>query len=209
MIFFTQNRKYRNARRGFTVFELLVTVSVFVILSTFVVANFKTVNNSLILRNVANQVATVVRKAQVHGISVKGFGSGPAEVFPSYGVNFNRTAGNNTFFTLFADRNRNGIFDGTCPATLLNECVQRYNLPANYTISSLRGNQKSGTPGTPINPLNVTFTRPNPDACFKLVATATPCPTGSLYSDAEVFVRSPNGTIKTIIIWRTGQISVE
>ena len=192
--------------RGFTLAELLVTMSVFTLLSVVVLVNFRKVDNSLVLQNVAHQVALVIRKAQISGISVAGFGSGASEIFPSYGVNFNTASP--TTFTLFADRNGNNVFDGTCPGVTC-ERVQGYTLLKGYTIKSLLGNLKTSSPGVAVNPLNITFTRPNPDACFKRTAVGLLCPSGSLYSDADIIIQSISGATKTITIWRTGQISIQ
>ncbi len=204
MILHRKNVKERNNDEGFTLFELLVTMSVFLLLSTVVVANFRSVDNTLVLRNVANQAAVVIRKAQIQGISVKGFVTGTGEVFPSYGVNF--AMSDNTTFALFADIPPllgNGIFDGTCPSSA--ECVQRYTLARGYTIKQLCGNQKTGGPlaTCALAFLDVTFTRPDPEAL--LLGN----PGDIVFSDAEIVLQSRNGTTKTIVIWETGQITVE
>ncbi|MBI2120099.1 MAG: prepilin-type N-terminal cleavage/methylation domain-containing protein [Parcubacteria group bacterium] len=189
--------------RGFTVFELLVTIGVFALLSALAIANFKSVDNSLILRNVASQVAMVTRKAQIYGISVKGVNAG-GTVFPSYGVNFNTTTAlDRTRFTLFADLDPDGagpglsndVFDGACPGS---ECVQRYTLAKGYTIQGLEGPF-----GASRDQLNITFTRPNPDTVIKEGAA------GSGYQNGKIIIQSKSGDTKTIVVWKTGQISVE
>lgn len=208
MTFIKKNKKYRTIRaRGFTLIELLVTMSVFTMLSTVVIVNYRNVDNSLILRNVVQQVALVVRKAQIEGVSVRGIDRGLGEVFPSYGVSFDTSAAGipppNTGFVLYADfpaQSGNNIFDGVCPASL--ECVQRYSLAKGYTIKELWGNRKSGFPGTSLSRLDVAFMRPNPDAF--IIGNAS-----TAFSDAEIVVQSKAGSTKTIVIWKTGQISIE
>lgn len=209
---FKQNKKYSRIIAGFTLTELMITITVFVLLSAVVITNFRSVDNSLILTNVAHQVAVIIRKAQISGISNTGLGSGAAEVFPSYGVHFDTTGPppQNTFI-LFADLPAgagDGVCLGTCP--LLpppppgKEGIQRYTLAPGYTIKDLCGNFKTtGTPGCGLNRLNITFVRPNPDAVLKRNAGDTP------YSNAEVIIQSKTGVTKTIVIWKTGQISIE
>lgn len=188
--------------RGFTLIELLVTIGIFILLSTVVMVNFRQVDNSLVLQNVAHQVALVIRKAQISGISVQGISSGGSTVFPSYGVNFDITR--NTSFALFADINtKNKLLDSACSSV---ECIQRYTLANGYTIKNIYGNQKTNAPGsgTSLDRLDITFTRPNPDALIVGNSVTT-----SPFSDAEIVIQSRQGITKTIVIWRTGQISIE
>lgn len=196
------------AVRGFTVFELLVTIGVFALLSVAAIANFRAVDNSLILRNVANQVALVIRKAQIYGISVAGIQAGGNTIFPSYGINFDTSR--NTSFMLFADLDPDGtgpiqpddVFNGVlvCPGNvlLLQECRQKYNLANGYTIADLCGGVTCS-----LDRLNITFTRPNPDTVIKENAG----PGG--YPNGRVIIQSKSGDRRTIRIWKTGQISIE
>lgn len=208
MICITKNKKDRNIRRGFTIMELLVTLSVFALLTTVVLVNFRQVDNSLLLQNVAQQVALVVRKAQISGISVQGINSGGSTVFPSYGVNFDTSL--NTVFRLFADLpsgSGNGILNGVaCPGAIVlgDECVQRYVMWRGYTIKHLCGNQKTGgiLATCSLSRLDISFKRPNPDAIIVGDSTTT-------FSDGEIILQSRLGKTKTIIIWKTGQISIE
>lgn len=212
MMFCTKNKKRRNTRGGFTLIELVVTISIFVLLSTVALVNFRQVDNSLVLQNVAHQVALVVRKAQISGISVQGINSGGSTIFPSYGVNFDKSSSGsppkNTGFILFADLPTgfgNGVFNGVvCPGAIVlgDECVQRYTLAQDYTIKELRGDKKTTPPGTSLTRLDISFTRPNPDAL--IIGNST-----TQYSDGEIVIQSRLGKTKTIVIWKTGQISIE
>lgn len=213
MIGITKNKTYKNTNSGFTLTELMITITVFVLLSAAVIVNFRHVDNSLVLQNVAHQVAVIIRKAQISGISNKGLVTGGLEIFPSYGVHFDTTgpAPHNTF-TLFADLPSPFVTDGVCSGTcpLLpppppgKEGIQRYTLAPGYTIKDLCGNSETtGAPGCNQNRLNITFVRPNPDAVLKRNAGDTP------YSNAKVIIQSRTGVTKSIIIWKTGQISIE
>lgn len=184
--------------RGFTLMELMVTVGVFVLLTTVAIMNFRAIDSVFVLRNVAQQVALVIRKAQISGISVQGINSGGVTVFPSYGINFDTSR--NTSFVLFADIGvGNKLLDSACPSA---ECVQRYLLASGYTIKSLYGNQKTSAPGVILNRLDISFTRPNPNAL--IIGN-----TNSAFSDGEIVIQSRTGTTKTIVIWKTGQISIQ
>lgn len=202
MILSTKNK---NIHAGFTLVELVVTVSIFVLLSTVALVNFRQVDNSLILQNVVHQVALVARKAQISGISVQGIDSGGTTLFPSYGINFDTSR--KTSFVLFSDTTViNKLFDGTCPKVLsTDECVQRYTLAQGYTIKQLCGNQKTGggLATCALVRLDISFTRPNPDALIIGDAGVGP------FSDAEIVIQSRTGATKKIVVWTTGQISIE
>jgi prepilin-type N-terminal cleavage/methylation domain-containing protein len=195
-----RNFKKDNLSFGFTLIELMVTIGVFVLLSTVVLVNYRSVDNSLVLQNTAHQMGLIIRKAQVSGLSVVGAGSGTIPDFPTYGANFNLATP--TMFIFFADFDGNGVFSGTCPGVTC-ELVQRYNLPKNYTIKNLLGNNKSASPGSTPHSLNITFTRPLPDATMKETASSP------VFADSEIVVQSLAGATRTIVIWKTGQLSVE
>lgn len=205
MMLKTQNKKYPRAIAGFTLVELVVTISIFVLLSVVALVNFRQVDNSLVLQNVAHQVALVARKAQISGISVQGISAGAVTLFPSYGINFDTSR--NTSFVLFSDTTViNKLFDGVCPKALpTDECAQRYTLAQGYTIKQLCGNQKTGgaLATCALTRLDVSFTRPNPDAL--IIGNGGTGP----FSDAEVVIQSKAGATKTIVVWTTGQISIE
>lgn len=211
MMLHIKNKRHHHNRGGFTLTELVVTIGVFLLLSTVALVNFRQVDNSLVLQNVAHQVALVVRKAQILGISVQGVKSGSGTVFPSYGVNFDISGPPpDNFFRLFADLpvgGGNGVFNGTiCPGTIVigNECVQKYTLAGGYTVKQLCGNKKVGgalaTCG--LSRLDISFIRPNPDAV--IIGNAT-----TPFSDGEIIIQSRLGKTKTIVIWKTGHISIE
>jgi prepilin-type N-terminal cleavage/methylation domain-containing protein len=207
MLFHKKNKKYGNGKRGFTLTELIVTVSIVTLLTTVAVANFRQVDNSLVLQNVAHQVALVARKAQISGISVQGIESGGVALFPSYGINFDMSK--NTSFILFSDTTAtNKLFDGVCPKVLpTDECVGPYTLANGYTIKELCGNLKTGGSFATcaLSRLDISFTRPNPDAL--MIGNISTPPTG--FSDGEIVIQSKTGKTKTIVIWKTGQISIQ
>lgn len=74
--------RYPNAR-GFSLVELLVVLSIAIIITTLVLLNYPRFGANQALNISAQEVAQVIREAQLYGISVKG---SDGTTFPSYGV---------------------------------------------------------------------------------------------------------------------------
>ncbi|OJI09559.1 MAG: hypothetical protein COV08_00220 [Candidatus Vogelbacteria bacterium CG10_big_fil_rev_8_21_14_0_10_49_38] len=80
---------------GFTILELLVVISIFLVITGVVIADIPSFRNKSSLDLITSEVATYVRGAQVYGATQRGSGNGDDNV--SYGVNFNLNNGS-TFF---------------------------------------------------------------------------------------------------------------
>jgi len=149
-----------------------------------VLARYKSFNSTILLRDLAYEIALSVREAQVYGISVHG-ASGLFNY--AYGVHF--TPG--TTYTLFADINDNKQYDPNGAETV-----------SSYAIG--QRNQITSTTDCPLTtPLVVLFKRPEPDARFYRNDSALAA------SSVCVSVSAPDGNTRTVRIWQTGQISIE
>ncbi len=187
------------SRRGFTIVEVLVTLTIFSVISGVVLVRYKDFSGGIVLSNLAYEIAITIRQAQVYGLSVKAAPPSSNFNFP-YGVHFSNELVNS--FVLFADVNNNGYESG--------EVVETLTTRQGNTIKSFCAVTDSGVSkcniGTPqlITSLDITFLRPDPDAKFKTNLA------GDVYKEASVTVSSP-GTErnKTISIKSTGQISVQ
>lgn len=208
-----------NQKFGFTMIELMVTVSIFVVVSSIVLANYPKFSSNVTLDNLAHAIAISIREAQVFGLSVKEFGSG-SSVFPGYGVSFNNSY--NKSFILFADSN--GDKEYSRPASpngdaCVGDCLEKFAISDSNSIYTLCGDLKAdgvvvntiedlNTPNSNcgLTSLDISFTRPDPDATL----TGDSVVWGKRnYSDAEVVVVSPKGSFQIVTVWSTGQISVE
>lgn len=159
----------RNLKKGFTLVELLVTISIFVILTGVVLFNQSKFNSTILLTNLAYDTALTIRQAQTYGINIKEFNAGSGGLFVPYGVHFDRTE--NKSFILFADTE----FDLLSSPTVIHPysgavdrcnafdgCVSRYSIKRGNIISDLC--VVEGVDCNPVDSLDLIFKRPNPDA---------------------------------------------
>ncbi|TSC54853.1 MAG: Uncharacterized protein LiPW30_319 [Parcubacteria group bacterium LiPW_30] len=183
--------------RGFTIIELLVVIGIIGLLSSVTLANYRDVSARISLENLVQQMAIIVRQAQVYGISVAKTKNVVSE-YPPYGVHFNTSPA--TSFILFVDNDGSGQYSGQ------SEDVEIINLKNNNVISGLSGNKISSSCLNilPLGTLDIIFTRPNPEAVFYAISGESQ----AYPSDVEITVKSPDGLYREVSVWSTGQISV-
>jgi len=200
------NRNKGKLLTGFTLVELLVTLTIFSIMTGVVLVNQGKFNNTIFLSNLAHDIALTIRQAQTYGINVRETAQS-SDLFSNYGVSFQMGA-NNKNFVIFADvlGTANGLFDGSfsCPGND-SECVERYVIKnSNYIKSICAGNDESDCTANSATTLNISFTRPDSDAHIKSNVKTTDQPY------AKIVVASQDGAnTKGIIVRSTGQIYVE
>ncbi len=182
---------------GFTLIELLVVIGIIGMLSAVTLANYRDVSARISLENLVQQMAIIVRQAQVYGISVAKTTNMVSE-YPPYGVHFNTSPA--TSFILFVDNDGNGQYSGQ------SEDVEVINLKNNNTVSDISANKLSSSCTTvlPLGTLDIIFTRPNPEAVFYAISGES----RAYPSDVEITVRSPDGLYREVSVWSTGQISI-
>lgn len=221
---------------GFSLVELMVTISIFVIITSITLTNYPKFSNKLSLDLLAQDIALSLRQAQIFGSSVFGAKSsgGPTRVFKAYGVHFNApTVGQIIYpYFLFADIDNPLRFDAIIPpdpTTLLcgeptsaNECVQKFLVTGRNKVKLLCkdfidsgipaeqrvGNCEDANNNNQLSSLDIVFVRPNLDAKFTAVDLI-----GNQVanvSNVGIILESLGGDYnKTVVVWKTGQISVE
>ena len=217
---FFKNKKI--IKGGFTLVELLITLSIFAVTTTIVMFSQSQFDNSVILTNLAYDVAVTLRQAQTYGVNVKEFvpASGARGFYP-YGIFFSTSDINH--YIMFADtvggQYVNGSYVGdnlyesmdmSCSASD-SECINRYSVKnGNYIYSICAGasdttcNQNAPTTGQ----LMISFNRPDSDA--KIFWKSTTGLLSAQQNYAKIVVSSSNGVSrKSIIITGTGQIYVK
>jgi prepilin-type N-terminal cleavage/methylation domain-containing protein len=185
---------------GFTLVELLVSIGIFAFITALVMFRHNQFNGSILLTNLAYDIALTIRQAQSYGLNVRGAESNSGNQFSSgFGVNF--SMGNNKSFVFFSDRNGNKSYE---PSDTI---ISTYSIKKGNKIKSIcagSGPSNCTSPnGNGQNGLDIIFVRPNPEAIIKKNGNA-----GNDY--AEIVVESPDGvTTQKIVVRKTGQISIE
>jgi prepilin-type N-terminal cleavage/methylation domain-containing protein len=200
--------------KGFTIIELIVSVAIFAFMTAFLVAKYGSFNQSVLLTNLAYDVALTIRNAQTYGLNVK---SRPSATSPfssdyeaAYGVHFDSTSSNNRQIIFFADsQNGNNIYNP-------GEEITKYTLRNGGTVSAIcTGTSESNC--TTSNPphLDITFTRPDPSATFGQNSVSVCYETQGRercnapnIKYAEITLRVSSGQTKKVIVRSTGQIAV-
>ena len=204
--------KTKSKKRGFTLIELMVVLVIFVALTGIMISSQSKFDGTILLNNLAYDIALSIRETQTYGINVKEFATstGPS-IFAGYGVRFDPDPmiGDPTHYILFSDVNNNHFFDGDtlCPKND-SECVKKYALTRGSYIKSICVGSDEGNCSIPsgINSdksLQITFKRPNPDATIIIGSEAT------RYQFAKIIISSANQVTTSIVVTALGQIYVQ
>jgi prepilin-type N-terminal cleavage/methylation domain-containing protein len=193
--------------RAFTLIEMLVALSIFLLISLIILANYGKFNSSVLLGALGYDIGASIRQAQVYGISVKAL-SGGSNFQVAYGIDF--SSASPTQYLLYADAASPLIYH--YDTNQGGQAVNTYSLGLSHSLKQFCAVKADGTKDCSDGPapptyLDIEFVRPEPDAIFstsKCVGTpTTPC-----YASAYVVVTSPSGETRTVHVYSTGQISV-
>jgi len=212
----TQLKNY--STKGFTLIELLISISIIALLTGVVVFNQSDFADKLALTNLTSEISLQIREAQTYGISVREFAPGTNNFNVAYGVSFNlgNAGSSNTSFYSFADLlPQNGYFDTPtlCQPGPSSECLSRYNLVRGNTLTDTCVIQVSGdtTCRAGIGRIDIVFVRPNPTAKITLFNNAGSVVNSSYpgFRGVKLEFTSPQGKKQDIIVYGTGQISIQ
>lgn len=188
---------------GFTIVELTVSLAIFLLLSSVVLAKYRTFDTNARFANAVEDVVLALRQAQVYGVGSKGntTGCGVGSAFEcSYGVYFPIAVGEKNKIISFVDSNDNHVYDVgeelPSGATVWQSSINIYMLNCSTCLF--------GNPIPEFYPLSITFKRPSPDAFITTQANA-------LTSDdsANITLRDLNtGRESFVSINKAGQVSI-
>lgn len=154
-------------RRGFTLVELLVVISIFVVLTGVVLFNQQKFNSTILLTNLAYDTALTIRQAQNYGINVRGFSKDADTIFfRPYGVTFDTYDFKKSFILhtdTGSDTDTNYRFGGDRSVCEVGSgCLSRYNITRGNQISKMCRNVTGDC--DVVYTVDIIFKRPNPDA---------------------------------------------
>lgn len=194
-------------KAGFTVIEVLVSLSIMTFIMSTVLFNYTEFNDNLALSAASEEIAIAVRQAQTYGLTVKEVSGGNFD--SAYGVYFD-FENDPTNYYIFADAvTVNGKYDvGSGCGSGSTECVERFSLRNGIRITSICDGALPCTPPIGAKKLNVTFLRPDPDATILFTNTAGATVAGPSFTSKVVLTSNRGGTV-TLTIESTGQVSVK
>lgn len=199
-------QKYRT---GFTLFEILVSLAIFTVLTAVIVSKNSQFKGATLISNLAYEVALLYRQTQTYGTAVRG--SGPlleTRITAGYGLHIDLRDppnGSNQKIILYIDNRNpttpNYLYDST-------ELRDTFFIQSGFTIDSVcatvSGSQVCSTDPA-YTTLDVTYRRPDPTPVIKIGAA------GVFYTatDATVTLKYYKGSTSKVLISSTGQISVQ
>ncbi len=205
---------YTQQNQGMTFMELIVIISLFGIIASVVLFNSRDFSSNISLQNLSQDIALTIKRAQTTSAS-----GGYNALFvlpnkPSYGIYVHP---DEQSFYYFADLDNSGRLDSVDPANRAcgtpmagDECIEKYTISGTDDIKEVCVNTKLSSAGecSPMKELEVVFKRPNLDAILRYAGTTAV--SSGLIVDGKIVIQSADETRqKNIIIWATGQISVE
>lgn len=200
----------RKHTAAFTLIELIVSISIFAIMTALVVVKYGSFNNSVLLTNAAYDVALAIRTAQTYGLSVRSTDGG---ILPTaYGIHFNRKTDSGisdcieestSRFVMFADI---GTTPGTCDSA--DSIISVFNLKNGIIYKIVIGGSEQST----LNGFTVSYMRPSPEAIFNIRCTVNfQCVSGEYIAqnNYKIVLTSSDGDTRGVTIYPNGQISVD
>ena len=183
-----------------TYVELIVVLSIFAVLSSVVIFNYRGFQERVDIKSLTSDIALKVVEAQKSSLS----GRLPAQAVPagwkpSYGVYFNTTATENKKFLYFTDTTPDLKFNGT---DCTGECLSKYTITRNNYIKDITEYRSSGS--SVLGDLSVTFVRP--DSRARIVSAGAE---RTNFTNVTVTVSSPGGATSKILFFPSGRIEVQ
>lgn len=205
-------QRFFKKQSGFSILELIVTVSILSVILTVIVYNQSTYTDGLALSNLADEVSLTISQAQAYGIGVREFAPGSSEFSASYGLVFNLSgSGSKDAYIYFADRSPgNGIYDGdwSCSIGGASECLEKIAISRNNQLDSLCIVRSSNPDYCNIDSIYITFARPKPEANLLFFNGIAPVNFPDAIG-AKIVLSSPGGASRAVIVYSTGQTSVQ
>lgn len=154
-----QRRTHDQTCAGFSLVEMLVTVSIFLIITTVVIMNQNKFSSDIALSNVTYEVALKIRQMQTYGILVR---ESDSDFSGAYGVHFYKNDGE-IKFRAFADNPDSGnqlAYDDD----VIDELLGIYSLAEGNEIIEVCTVQCLTLEDDDIEHVDIVFKRPEPSA---------------------------------------------
>lgn len=192
---------------AFTLVEMLVSISIFAVITTIVLANYPKFSEHFALERTAQEVVQSLREAKTLSLAVT-----VTELSPNlqmgYGVHFDQSSKDYLIFAdIYPPSAPNKYYDPSTKSKIQDRIDSSYHIQADASITGFCvGNDC--LLDTAFQALDIVFTRPEPVITF-WYQDATGYHEWKDQQNVSIFVTNAKGESKKIIVWKTGQISVK
>jgi prepilin-type N-terminal cleavage/methylation domain-containing protein len=207
-----KNSHKKQNKRGFTLFEVLVSVAIFTILTTSILVKNGQFKNSTLTSNLAAELGLVVRKAQSYGIGVRGSNSqtSVANASKYYGIYLKYADDSSVIMFRDGNSNSDGVYQvGSDDVQDVFRLNGDYQIDG-YSVKDLAtGNVIAGGPvgGSLASEVSVSFRRPDPSAKIFYVRNGISIEASEV--TIRVRMRKSGSKVASLTIYSTGQIYVQ
>jgi prepilin-type N-terminal cleavage/methylation domain-containing protein len=207
----------KNSKKGFTLVELMVTVTIMTIMTAVVLFNYNSFNDSSLLNAFAYDLSLTIRQAQVYGVATRQ-GSGdfgadladltsvPSDFTNSYGVHFDKNATGPGYPLIMYINSLGG--QGKYDNEEGDVDLQSFSVQRGIKIKTLCAiSDSTGNCSSDFDIIDVTFKRPDPEATMYGTKGGSVVP---ISGAIKIMLQNAGDTMyKSIVIYPTGQISVQ
>lgn len=212
---FLKTKYKENLAGGFSLIELLVVVSIFLIVTTITLFKQSKFSSDILITNTAYEVALSIREAQVLGVGSKQQSGEQRK--QAYGVYFSgyEIDKENGQFTQYSESPLSDVYsffyDAGDDRFIIvggnNISLTRSQRFRNICAIDTQGEKKCSSDSGPLKALNIAFVKPNLDA--KIIGQDSNGEKEE-FSSAEIVVESSLGDkCRTITINSVGQIAIK
>ncbi|RLC38234.1 hypothetical protein DRH27_02765 [Candidatus Falkowbacteria bacterium] len=202
-------KKIKKQNRGYTIIEMLVSISIIAVISGIYLMNYKAADNQFLLDQAVQQLAGDIRRAQNYALGQKEFNDSPPA--GGWGLFFEINPPNNQYYVLFADVDGDNFYSGSTE-NFGNGNKKKINFPEKIDIDNVIITKSSGP--SEINKNTITFKAP--DAFIQICDMAGPScnEISDDYYEMKIIVDDdirPNktGNTRSITINKYGLIDIE
>ncbi len=200
-------------RGGFTLPEMLISLSIVAIISSVVLSNQHTYTEGASLSNLAEDISLSISQAQIYGVSVRQTAPDSSDFNSAYGVEFRLSgaggADDSYVFFVDLDDDREYEDDWSCPVDDSSECLEKTAISNGNTIDSLCVIHTDDSEDCNIGRLAVTFIRPNTTANLKFFNSSGSQISPSNVKGAKIKLSSLSDLERSVSVYKTGYISVQ
>jgi len=206
-----KNNDFKDSK-GFTLIELMVSVTISVLIMMVVLFSYRTFSDNLALSAAEQEISISIRQVQVYGLSVRQSSAGSGNFTTGFGIY--ASANDPTNYYLFSDANNDNKCDDGKSCFSAAELMEKDALQNGVKIApnGICGEAFGGgvvcPPSGGAVSIEVTFVRPNPNAVIRFT-DKNGAFLGGAYQSGQIQLISPLGKTATVTIGNTGQISVK